>query len=242
MKFRIRAHRALISCYRLVPEMEKMAGSVEYIIAHSESSAEKSITRTSYMSYLHQRGLTDDAVKRYDKQLKQNRDNQAALYLLSEIYSRLKDDPAKSIELTNRLMKLQGKEETVDPRENARLASQYIRAKKYKEGAELYEKIANLDKTTQAWHWKEAAAAWAKLGDKENALAAAKQSDASPPEERAGGLVHFWHKGLADVFMQVDQPKLAIPHYKAAIETTEIQGYIDSSKIALEKAQSAVKK
>ena len=241
VEFRLKIHRALLACYRLVPDMKKMANSVEYIVEHSESTAEKSLTRTSYMSYLHQRGLVDDAVKRYEKTLNKDENDIVALYLLSEIQSRLQNAPEKSIELTKRLNKLTGVEETIDVRENARLASQHMRARQYKEAAELYEKIGDLDESLAAWHWKEAATAWLKLGENEKALAAAKRSEDTAGEKRTEQLTHFWHRALGDVFLATGEPKLAIPHFKKAIETTNIQGYIDGTQISLNKAKEAVK-
>ena len=80
-------------------------------------------------------------------------------------------------------------------------APQYVKAKKYKEMPELYEQIAPLDETLAAWHWKEAAAAWLLLGQKDKALAAAKKSAESPPEQRSELLAHFLHRNLADVFL-----------------------------------------
>ncbi len=68
------------------------------------------------------------------------------------------------------------------------------------------------------------AAAWLLLGQKDHALAAAKKSAESPPEQRNDLLAHFWHRNLAEVFLATGQAKLAIPHYEQAIQKTNIQG------------------
>jgi len=141
--------------------------------------------------------------------------------------------------LIERLAKIDGKsEQPANVLQSANLAMQYVKAKKYKEGAELYEKIAPMDQTLAAWHWKEAAAAWLLLGQKDKALAAAKKSDESPPEQRSELLAHFWHRNLANVFLATGQAKLAIPHYEQAIQKTNIQGYIEGSQKSLAEARA----
>lgn len=238
VKFRVKTYRALMSSYRLQMEIEKMLVAVEYIVANSEQPAEQSIVRRSLLSFVHQRGKTDVAIKHYEDQLKADPNNRTALFLLSEIYAQLKNDPQRSAALIERLAaveKKSGKAPTVS--QQAQLAQQYVGAKKFKEGAELYENIAPLDNKLAAWHWKEAASAWLKAGDKQKALAAAKKSNDAMPEGRSELLAHFWHKGLADAFLEAGDPKLAIPHYEQAIATTDIDGYIKASREKLAEAK-----
>jgi tetratricopeptide (TPR) repeat protein len=151
----------------------------------------------------------------------------------------LKNDPLRAADLIERLAKIDQKPgQPVNVLQTANLAQQYVRAKKFKEGAELYQQIAPLDEKLAAWHWKEAASAWLKAGEHKKALAAAKQSDASPPEARNDQLAHFWHRGLADVFLAAGEPKIAILHYEKAIQKTNIQGYIDDCKKSLAEAKA----
>jgi tetratricopeptide (TPR) repeat protein len=126
----------------------------------------------------------------------------------------------------------------LDVNASANMARQYVQAKQYEKAAKLYEKIAPLDEKLAAWHWKEAATAWLQAGNKTQALDAARKSNESQPEQRSDVLAHFWHKGLADVFLSAGEPKLAIPHYEKAIEKTNIQGYIDASRNKLEEARA----
>ena len=78
----------------------------------------------------------------------------------------------------------------------AQLAQQYGRADKWKEGAEIYEKVAPLDVKLSAWHWKEAAQAWLKAKNNDKALSAAKASAACKPEKRAEILTYSRARGL----------------------------------------------
>ena len=237
VKMKVKLNRALMASYRTQNEIEKMLTAVEYIITHSEQAAEQSIVRRDLMSFVHQRGKTDDAVKRYEEQLKTDPKNRTALFLLSEIYASLKQDPKKSAELTERLAALdKDSGKPLDVQQQAQLAQQYVRARKYKEGAELYETIAPLDAKLAAWHWKEAASAWSQAKDKPKALAAAKKADESAPEARTELLVHFWHKALGDIYLETGEPALAVPHYEKAIASTTIAGYLSATRLKLAEA------
>jgi tetratricopeptide (TPR) repeat protein len=238
-KFRVKVYDALLAAYRHDPKIDPFVEACEFILEKSDSAAKRSLTRRALLSFVNERGKVDDLAKRYEERLQEDPDDRTSLYVLSELYSRLKRNPKRAVEVTERLAKLAEKAgQPLDVLEQANLAGQYVSAKKFKEGAELYEKIAPLDEKLAAWHWKEAAAAWLATGDKARALAAAKHSADSAPEERSDQLAHFWRRGLGDVFLAVGEPKLAIPHYEAAIEKTAIQGYIDACKKSLAEARA----
>jgi tetratricopeptide (TPR) repeat protein len=242
-KFRLKVYEALIPAYRLLPDINKMLEACEFVIDKSDSIAKRSLTRRSLLSFVYQRGKVDVLVKRYEQVLAKDADNRKALYLLSEIYSRLQEDPQRAAQLTERLARLEQKNgQPVDILKTAELARRYVAAKRYKEGAALYEKIAPLDEKLAAWHWKEAAAAWLKVGDKDRALAAAKKSAESTPEQRNDLLAHFWHRGLADAFLALGEAALAIPHYEQAIKKTNIEGYVKDCEKSLAEARAKARK
>jgi tetratricopeptide (TPR) repeat protein len=235
---KLKIYRALMSSYRLDKEIDQMTTAVEFIISNSKSAAEQSLTRRSFMSFIHERGRTDDVVKRYEERLKTEPKNRTALYLLSEIYAELTKEPNKSAELVERLAALDKESgKPADVGQQAQLAQQYVKAKKFKDGAELYESIAPLDESLAAWHLKEAADAWLKAGDNKKALAAANKSEESKPEARSEQLTYFWHKGLADTFLKAGDAKSAIPHYEQAIEKTKIEGYLKDCQAKLAEAK-----
>jgi tetratricopeptide (TPR) repeat protein len=237
-KDKLRIYKALMASYRLDKEIDQMTTAVEYIITNSTSPAEQSLTRRSYMSFIHERGRTADVVKRYEERLKTDPRNRTALFLLSEIYAELTRQPEKSAALVERLAALDKQSgKPADVRQQAQLAQQYVRAKKFKEGAELFEAIAPLDESLAAWHLKEAADAWLKAGNNKKALAAAKKSEKSKPETRSELLTYFWHKALADTFLKAGEPKSAIPHYEKAIGKTTIEGYLKDCQAKLAEAK-----
>jgi len=238
-EYRVKVYRALLPAYtqdgNWLPKIE----ALEFIIAHSERDAERSLARGELVSFLRQRGQTDAAVKRYEERLKAHPEDEATLFIAIEVYSRLRDDPRKAAELLERLAAVQkksGRELRVT--EAAQLAAEYVKAKKFPDGAELYEQTAARDELLAAWHYKEAAAAWLKAGDKPRALAAAKRADAAKPEQRTEQLEHFFHRGLADVYFETGEYTLSIPHYEQAIAKTKIDGYLKDCEKRLAEAKT----
>lgn len=230
-KYRVKIYRALLGAYRQLPEIDKFVEAADFVITKSESPNERSLMRTDLMSFVHQRGKINVLAERYEAVLKKDANSVTALYILSELYADLKRDPKRSAELLERLARLSAASgETLNVAASAKLAQQYVKQGKFKEGAELYEKIAPLDKNLAAWHWKEAALAWIKAKDHPQALSAAKASAAAGPETRGDLLLHFWHRALGQVFLESGEPKLAIEHLEAAIKSTTIEGYLKDTK------------
>lgn len=239
--YRLKVYRALLQAYTQESKWQPKAEALEFIIAKSEQEAERSLARRELMGFIRERGKTSEAVKRYEERLKLDSKDEATMYILIEIYSRLKDDPRRAAALLEQwetLKKANGQEMKVS--EAAQLAQEYVKQKKFQEGAELYEKTALRDAKLAAWHYKDAAAAWLKAGDKTRAVAAAKASAECAPETRSELLEHYWHRGLADVFFDTGEYALAIPHYEQAIAKTQIDGYLKDCRARLELARMRV--
>jgi len=184
--FRLKVSRALLIPYRELPQVEPMQKAAEYLLAHSEQAAERSLTRRALLTFLHRRGNLDAALEQYETRLKKTPEDWTVLYLLTEAYATYKRDPERSAAYAERLAAVEKKlGKGLDVAGQAQLAQQYVKAGKLKQGAELYETIAPLDRQLEAWHFKEAAAAWVKLGQGRKALAAAKKSAAAAPENRS---------------------------------------------------------
>lgn len=257
----LKLNKALLASYRLIPEFEPFQKAAEYVIENDPQDAGRSLVRRDYISFAFQRGQIDNLIQQYEKRLKKDPDDYMAVFLLSEIYSsslwqRQSPEQAKrSVELLEQLAKLDAKRNGSDDvgevkmspvqsqkhaREQAKLAAQYMKSGQFKQSAELYEEIADLDPTTKAWHLKEAASAYLKLNDKVNALRLAEAADATEPEARNDLLAHFFHRNLGDTFMALDKPAKAIPHYESAIEKTTIEGYLKDTKASLVEAKAKV--
>jgi hypothetical protein len=237
---KLEAHRALLVPYRELQDVGPMQAAAEFIIAASTQPAERSRTRSAVLSFVQRRGKMDAAVAGYEARLEKDPDDGTALYLLAEAYATYKKDPARAADRGARLAaaeKKAGRPE--DAAELARLAEQYVKAEKPKDGAELYEKVAPADPKQEAWHLKEAAAAWLKAGEKGKAVAAARKSAAAAPEARSELLTYLWHRGLGDVFLGAGEPKEAVPQYERALAATKIDGYVKDTKAKLAQARAA---
>jgi tetratricopeptide (TPR) repeat protein len=238
---RLKINLALLPAYRTLPELDKFIAACEYVIGKVDSEARRSIVRRMLLGGVHIRGKADELIQRHEDILKKDGQNRTSLYILSEAYSRLKRNPERAAELIERLAKLDEQSGgPVDVTQKAKLAQQYVRARKFAEGAALYEQIAPLDAKLAAWHYKEAATAWLAVGDQEKALAAANSSAASDPETRSDLLAYFWHRGLADVFLATGRPAVAIDHYRQAMDKTEIEGHIEDCQKLIREASERV--
>ena len=241
--FRVKVNRALLVPYRELPEIEPMQKAAESILTTSEQAWERTRVRGALLSFIQKRGKLDAALKDYEARLKATPDDRTALTLLTEAYATYKEDPAKCVEFAEKLAAVEKKlGKGQDAASQAQLAQQYVKAGKFKQGATLFETIAPLDAKLEAWHLKEAAAAWLKAGDRARAVAAAKKSAAAPPEKRSELLTYFWHRGVADVLLDSGEPALAVPEYELAIATCKIDGYLKDCRAKLMDAQAAAKK
>jgi tetratricopeptide (TPR) repeat protein len=219
---RLHAYELLVPVYRQLPAIDKMLEAQEFIIPHTERRSGRMNAARDLASFLHQRGKTDDAIVRYDARLQKDPKDVVALHVLTIIYTRIKRDEDLGLKYTQRLDEA-----------NRELASKL---------AERLEKDAAAAPHTAASTLKDAATAWLEAGDKPKALAAAKKSAASPPESRSDLLVYYWREGLGDVFLAAGEPKLAIPHFEAAIAVTPIAGHKQATEKKLAEAKAAAAK
>lgn len=236
---KMRIQRALVVCYRLLPEPEKFIECNEYIILNSDHDATKSVTRSSLLSFMFQRGKIDQLETRYQKNIKDKKQEELSHFMLSEMYGRYKRNADLAIKHTEALAKLtKDSGGGMTATQVAELGRQYQNSKKYKEAAEAYEKAAGMDERTASWNWKDAAGAWMKLNQPEKAQAAIKKAEELGPDTRSDQLTYYWHKSLADLLLELNEPKRAIPHLEAALEKTTIEGYRKTCEADLARARN----
>jgi tetratricopeptide (TPR) repeat protein len=216
--FKVKVYRALMSSYRQLPEIDKMLEATDFIFEHGESTLDKTSVASSLAVFVRERGKIAEAVKIYEDQLKKTPRSKPALYFLTEIYQRAEPNPNRRAELLKVLSDVQKLDE-------AKLA-------------EKFEGLARDQPANAAAHWKDAAAAWLRADKKPKATVAVKNAEAAGPDTRNDLLAHFWHKGMADIYLELEQPKQAIPHYENAIKKTTIAGYIKTCEEQLAKAKA----
>jgi tetratricopeptide (TPR) repeat protein len=219
---RLRTYQALVPAYRLLPQPDKMYEAQEFVIRHTDRRTGRSLPARDLASFLHQRGLSDAAIARYNAVLKQNPDDIAAVTVLAAMYSQSRRDMAKAAEFAER-------QNTLDKK----LASEH---------AERLESDATGAPRTAASIYKDAAAAWIEAGDKARAVAAVKKSLASPAEARNDQLVYFWRRGLGDALLAAGEPVEAIPQFEAALKVVAIDGYRKDTEKQLAEARAAANK
>lgn len=196
---RVDIYRALMSSYRLLPEVDKMQEAVEYVQLRGDSAIERRSVGRDFANFIKQRGKADWAVTLYESRLAKDPKDPAALVILTTLYADGTDEKKA------RGSKLEGELKSLD-RERA--------AKK----AEALEKSAETgDPLAAASGYKDAAKAWLEADDKARAKAAVEKSTKAFPEKRSPILGMFWHEGLGDVLMQLDDCANAALHYEEAV-------------------------
>jgi tetratricopeptide (TPR) repeat protein len=214
--YRVKVYRALVPAYRTLPESDKMAEACEFILRHADQLAERRTTASSLAVFYFQRGLTDAQLKRYRDLYEKDKNDYAAVAMLSEM--------ARSARLEGGTAEAYKKRyQEAEQRLAARLAA-------------ALEDLAGMDKAQVSWRWKEAAVLWVAAGDRPRALAAAAKAEAAGPDKRSDVLTHFWHAQLGDVYADGGKYAEAVKHFEKAITTTTIKGYQDACRKKLEDA------
>lgn len=212
------AAEALLKVCRETSDFEGYLNAADYVIAHSERQAGRSVHSSQVAGFLHFQGKEDEAITRYEKQLQENPENLAALNILARIYDRSdRENKPRAKELNETLGTL-----------NKTIASGH---------AKRLEAVATEKPDTAAWNLKDAAQFWIEAEDPKAALAAAKASLAAAPEGRSQILTLQWREGLGDIFLQVKEPQLALEQFEAAVKSAPV-GLLKSNaekKVALAK-------
>ncbi len=214
--FRLKTYEALVQVYRQLPESEPMVTAQEFIIEHTESRPNRSITSRSLTSFLFQRGLLDKQIASYEARLEKNADDLVAVSVLRSAYNAKRNKPGET-EMDERIAKL----------EAARSAEQ----------AEDFERQAAADPQRAAMHWKDAAVAWRDAGKPDKALAAAEQAEKAGLPNSAL-LTHFYHRHLGEVYADCGRTAKGIEHLEKAVAATTIQGYQDACQARIQKLRS----
>lgn len=215
---RAKAYQGLIQPYRQLLEIDKMLEAQDFIIAHSDQKARRSLAASDVASFLHQRGKDNVGIARYEARLQKDPRDLIALNMLAVLYRNSDKHRDQAEAMKQRV-------ESV----NIELAQKL---------AEKHEATAAAASTTKAWYYKEAALAWLEANEKLKAHAAARKSAASPPEARSGVLAYFWHEGLGRAFLAVGDGKSAIPQFEAAMELAPGKGQRDEAEKKLAEAKA----
>jgi tetratricopeptide (TPR) repeat protein len=241
-KLKGKIYRALLIPYDADKDFTKFLSAMDYVIRFPTSQPERSNNRRDVLGFLQERKKEKEGAERYEAMLKKDPKDEVVLYILSGIQGDLLGDAKRAAELTDQLAKvIKDKGGAGDVLTTVTLAQEYVKSRKFKEGAELYEKAAGMDDKQKAHYLKEAAGAWVKAEDKDKARAAAKASAALGFDNKNKLLAHFWNRGLGEVFFDTGDYQLAVQHLEKAIELTTIEGYRKDCQKKLEMAKEKMK-
>ena len=101
----------------------------------------------------------------------------------------------------------------------------------------MYEKLAGSDAKNGSVHLKDAATAWLKEAQKTRPWPLPGPLPRDHPTRGTKGLTHFWHRQLADVFLDTGEYPLAVEHFRKAIDTAENDRFRQDCQKKLELAK-----
>ncbi len=240
-QMQVDANRLLLAVYFHAGETEKVITALDVVLTKADQEPLRKQVRQALIEYARGTGRSDAIRTRYEARLKKDPEDVPALYVLIDIYTELQKNLKRAGELVEQLaraMKKSGGD--LDRFGGAYLAEQYTKVGKYKEGAALYEKNAEAHPEQSLLYYNRAADAWIKGGDRVKALAAAKASDAAPPETRNRQLTHLMDMTLGDMLVQLNEPALAVKHLEKAVANTDNPQFLEMSRRSLSQARAMV--
>ena len=90
---RLKAHALLCSVYFHAGQTDKLINSLDFVLMHSQSEPERNIVRGAMVQYVKNQGKTEEVIRLYEGRLKANPEDVPALYVLSDIYSKVQQNP-----------------------------------------------------------------------------------------------------------------------------------------------------
>ena len=216
------AAEKLLTVYRELREPDKLLEMGDFLINTGERSAGRFVVSNTLADFLHQNGMLDQGIKRYEERLQKHANDLAALGVLERIYSQTSPKDAAK----------------------AKAIGDKLRAANIALATDLAQKLlarAEQDPKQAAWHLMDAAQLWLEAEAKPRAIAAAKASQGAAPENRSQILTHQWHEGLGDVFLEAGETTLAVAEFKSAIEFAPSESWKTPIQKKLEQAEGQLK-
>lgn len=233
------AYTPLIKVYAESGAFEKMYEAAEHIVENATYPAKASLTVRSLLSNAHRKKQLDAMKKRYEGRLEEDPRDRTALTMMAAYHQTASRDFGKRAEFLSRLIQLdeeQGREPA--PELSADLAFAWKLSGKYVQSAELYEKTATSSEELQSSCFMEAAEAWHKAGNGEQAVAAAVTAHELGPDKRAKYGLYRWHRTLGEIFLDQKKKDEALHHLQAALDETSVATYKTQLEDLIAKAQA----
>lgn len=194
------AAESLMRVCRETADADGFLKSADYVISNSAHEAARSLNSMQVSSFLYYSGKIDDGIQRYESSLKENPNNIAALFILTNIYERGdRENKTRAKELNEKLL----------------VANKAIATKH----AEQLEAEAGRKTDKAAWNLKDAGQFWIEANEPALALAAAKASLLAAKNDHSSLLGYQWREALGDLFLKTGEPELALVQFEEAVKS-----------------------
>lgn len=223
--------RALVQIYPELGQWDAMYDATERIVDNPPYPAMASLTVRSMLGAVYRKKQQDAFFKRYEAKLNAAPKDRTTLTILAAASQTLKHDLPLRAKYLRRLIELdQESGKTSDSEMRAQLAFALRLTKKETESAQMYQAIADSDKTYRAYGLAEAAESWQRAGERDKAITAAIEASNSGPGVRATRSIYQWHRTLGEIFLKYLIKAPAKKHFTAALEHANIDAYRDQCR------------
>ena len=244
--------RGLFEVYAELNEPALAFEMGEWLVRDS-SGPLQSLTARSVLALARTQENRDLLRARFEAALEENPDDGVALMMLANVAG-LDGDPVQAAEYVARLAELdRDADGEADPTLRVARARLLERSRDYEAAAAEYDRLAaeaeglgedapqtfGVTQTAANLSLK-AAQNWLKAQRRDEAAKAAALADRLGDAGLNDPHPYYFHDWLGDVWVNLDRPEKAIPHFRTAAESTHIEGYKKSSWGALAAARAAV--
>ncbi len=203
--------KALFELARILEKSKKTEKAIDAykaISAAADRPRDKHTARAALLRLYQRSGKLDQAIQDYEKKVAETPDDEEALYILSEVYDRLKPDPEKATAIIERLQA-----KTPDDRQlQDRLAIAYLKHEQPEKAVELFKRSLERKPDEKSHYFGRSAETYRRAGNKEEALEwARKLVETDEPTAEA-------HDRLARFYAVMAMNKEAVGELQKAIE------------------------
>jgi tetratricopeptide (TPR) repeat protein len=206
--YQIRRYRqALAALYEDAKQPDKAEALYREWLGGAKTDYERASAQREYLGFLQRAGKLDEAIAGFEAALKEKPGDKQTLEVLRLIYSSIKPDPKKSLELSQKILE-------ADPgnRDAAlQLVSAHERAREYGKAIELLKGLLEKDpKDSGGYLTSRLVHLYTVNGQKDEALALAGRMLEQGPKSS------YLHSRVASIYQRLGKADEAIEQYEAA--------------------------
>ncbi len=190
-------------------DIEGAKKAYEFVVANVTGEPEKRSAQLSLFRLYQKSGEIDNVVANLEKKLEDNPSDEEALNTLAQILNSVVRQPAKALNVYERLSKLKPKDMTV----LNRLVYLYQGNKEYEKAAEAYKRIMESSPSpNKSYYYQQISRMYMMAGKKKEAAEWAEKSLSE------GGARPYTYVSVAQIYLQNDLAEKAFELYDKALE------------------------